>query len=279
MRWVARRFQVVSLKEVLRNISPDGRFSSSRPQVLITFDDGYRDNLTHAAPVLRELGMPATLFATSGFIDGVIPWWDRVAWILNQSRRGTIALDRPERVTLSLDDRPKALTTLIEAYIRAGWAASDADLNHLAERAEVDESAMRPEARQLFLDWDQLRTLHDAGWSIGAHTVTHRRLTSLDEKEQRHELIASKTRLEHILGCAISTLAYPFGGTDAFDEVTRRVARDAGYRAAFALRPALVRPGPIDAWAIPRLNVGRGDTLNMLRARWAMKSLTRSPPS
>jgi peptidoglycan/xylan/chitin deacetylase (PgdA/CDA1 family) len=111
-----------------------------------------------------------------------------------------------------------------------------------------------------------VRTLRAAGFTLAAHTRTHRRLAALDEPDQRAEIEA------RVAG-ARPALAYPFGGPDAFDATTRRLARDAGYALAFALRPGAIRPGRVDRLDLPRLAVNADDTPALLRARLARAAM------
>jgi peptidoglycan/xylan/chitin deacetylase (PgdA/CDA1 family) len=97
------------------------------------------------------------------------------------------------------------------------------------------------------LSWDQVRALHEAGWEIGSHSVTHPRLTDLSDAALAVELADSRDRCARELGAPCRTLAYPYG---AQDSRVRAAAREAGYSAA-----AGVRPGPFDPFCWPRIGV------------------------
>lgn len=81
MEFVARNFDVVTFNDIAKN----GAESYRRPLV-VTFDDGYKDNYDVAFPILKEVGMPAVFFVTTDYIDGVsIPWWDELTYLLNKN--------------------------------------------------------------------------------------------------------------------------------------------------------------------------------------------------
>lgn len=101
--------------------------------------------------------------------------------------------------------------------------------------------------------WDALRELAGQGVEIGSHTVSHPHLTQLADAELRAELVESKQRLEDELGQQCRVLAYPYGDDDAR---VHAAARAAGYDAAFSLRG---RAGALDRFALPRVDVYRGD--------------------
>lgn len=101
------------------------------------------------------------------------------------------------------------------------------------------------------MNWDELRSLSDAGWEIASHTRTHPHLTQIDDRQLREELVGSRDEISAEIGHPCRTLAYPFGD---HDERVQRAARDAGYEAAGA-----VRPGPRNRWAWPRVGVYPAD--------------------
>ncbi len=239
------------------------------PSALITFDDGYRDNLDEALPVLEELGVSATFFLPTDLIERPrVPWWDHAAYVLNQTRRPSLTLDWPEPLPLGLapEERLSALERVIRLYLDGRVADEARFRTHLEERAEtsVDDEAL---GRALFMDWDGVRRLVSAGMTVGSHSHTHRRLASLSEDEQRTELTESKRILEERTGTEIRSLAYPFGWPGTFNEVTQRQASAAGYRVAFSAVEGINRPRTWKPLELRRLNIGASDSPTLFRAR------------
>src|SRR5215471_8104408 len=77
MAYLSRSYRVLTVEELVERMQ---RKSVPRNAIAITFDDGYRDNLTHAAPILARHGLAATIFLTTGFIGNAeVPWFDRIA--------------------------------------------------------------------------------------------------------------------------------------------------------------------------------------------------------
>ncbi len=279
MRRLRDAFRVISLDELIGGSTPlideSGRLNLVEPTVLVTFDDGYRDNLTLAAPILKSLNLTATLFVTTGFVGVVraLPWWDRVAYAVQASQKSELALERPNRETLPLmGDRSPAIHRLIEYFIAAGWTAQEDELAHLEERAGIDPILRDSATEGLFLNVRQLQEWTDMGFSIGAHTETHRRLGGLDQTDLRQELNGARGTLESWLNHPVDTVAYPYGGPDSFDQRTQQQAENAGYRLGFALDPRVLRPGILALWSIPRFAVGHADTSNLIRTRMALAS-------
>ena len=158
LRFLATRFHILSLEALLdlvadRSSSARSLPTAGKPLALITFDDGYRDNYQTALPILRRLGVPATFFIVTGFLDSApLPWWDHVACVLKQTHVPRFALKRsPDDVNplvVNLGPKPEGLqrTTVIATVIRAFLDGEIKDerwfLAQLDERAEVAINAM-----------------------------------------------------------------------------------------------------------------------------------------
>jgi peptidoglycan/xylan/chitin deacetylase (PgdA/CDA1 family) len=272
VRFLRDRFRLITLEELL-DLAEAG-IPLTGPTALITFDDGYRDNLDAALPVLQALGVQATFFLVTGFLDAPrLPWWDHVSYVVKQARAARITVDRPAPLTLDLEQAPRAdaIAAVVRAWLAHPPESEDEVRRHLEERAgvAVDETAL---GRELFLTWDGARRLAGAGMAIGSHSQSHPTLARLSEAEQLGELAGSKRLLEDRLGRPVAALAYPYGWPGAVTDATRRIAREAGYRLAFSAVPGLNQPGRIDPLDLRRLNVGFADSPGLLRARIALYS-------
>ncbi|MHB1557680.1 MAG: polysaccharide deacetylase family protein [Isosphaeraceae bacterium] len=286
VEWLARGPRVLALDEAIERLTSAEPWRE--PAVLVTFDDGYRDNFDIAAPILRKRGIPATFFLPTAFLEEPrLPWWDRVACILKQTRATRLDLplrpdgeakiaDAAEPLTIDLKETPRAeaIRAVIDAFLDGRIADESWFLGMLGDRAGVvvEPSAA---ARALFADWDQVRRLTgpETGLSVGSHGHSHRRLAGLDDETQRAELTGSRRILEDRLGRPVEALAYPYGWPGAFDDRTRSIAAEAGYRVAFASFEGINRPGSTDPFAVRRLGVGSGDSAGLLRARVALHGM------
>lgn len=253
------------------DIDPDGNVRV--PTALVTFDDGYRDNVEAALPVLADAGVPATFFLPAALIDRPrLPWWDHASYVIKQTAQTQLVLDPPTPLALDLArlGRPSALRQVIQLYLD-GLVPDEAQFRaHLEDRAAVavDDEAL---GRALFLDWDDARRLRDAGMSIGAHGHTHRRLAALSEDDQRTELTASKHLLEERTARPVHALAYPFGWPGTFTDTTQRLARETGYRLAFSAIEGVNARRTWSRFALRRLNIGASDSPTLVRARTALQ--------
>jgi peptidoglycan/xylan/chitin deacetylase (PgdA/CDA1 family) len=267
-------FDVLSAGRLLDAVD-GGHLSVKRPAAIVTFDDGYRDNCDVAMPILRDLGLPAVFFIAAGYIDEPrLTWWDRVAFIIKQTGRARLELDYPVRGTVDLraQGRLRAIRQILRVYKQA--AAIDQSrffegLEHAAG-VRVDTESV---GRDLFMSWDQVRELKRAGMDVGAHTFNHPVLSRLPEDAQRYELTRSRQRLEAETGAPVRLMAYPVGGRDAFTEVTKGLARDVGYRAAFSYYGGFNGPGDADLFDLRRVSVERSDSMATFRFRASTSNL------
>jgi peptidoglycan/xylan/chitin deacetylase (PgdA/CDA1 family) len=199
--------------------------------VCITFDDGYRSVHDLALPVLREYGLPATVFVTSGHVGQGNMWNDRIIAAVQALPAGELDLTDTglSRYPLqTLEDRKRTAGLLTEASKYLPPAARGALVERLAALAGGDL------ANELMLTPGMVVNLDRQGVEIGAHTVTHPILTSLDDAAARAEIRSGKEQLEAMIGKPVRLFAYPNGkaGKD-FDARHVAMVREAGFEAAF----------------------------------------------
>jgi peptidoglycan/xylan/chitin deacetylase (PgdA/CDA1 family) len=256
--------RVVSLSELIAR-ARDGR-RSDPPLAAVTFDDGYHDAFTLARPILERLDCPATVFVAAGLVDSAREfWWDELEFIFLQAP----ALPPALPAGLSANGRPNPLP---DRGARAGAChglrrrfrdlapeAIEAWLASLRAWAGVE----RP-ARQAYraMTSAEIAGLNDGLVAVGAHSMTHPSLPRLSPERQRAEIADSRRRCETLTGGPVAHFAYPFGHYDA---ASIAAARAAGFAAACATTPGVVRPST-DPFALPRLAPGRMDGEALLRA-------------
>src|SRR5215204_1826203 len=216
MALLARHFDVIAAPEALHALGgPRSR------AVIITFDDGYRDNFTHAYPSLRRLRLPATFFVTTGFVDRPqLPWWDEVFWRASGDSLAPRRLAEHLRLDLPAETPAAASAAVLERYKRLPQPAADAMLKRVREL--TGEPAPSFDVTSLWMTWDMIREMRNAGMTVGAHTVTHPVLTAITEDEQDAEIGGSIERVTRETGRRTELFAYPVGLPFTYDGSTRR---------------------------------------------------------
>jgi peptidoglycan/xylan/chitin deacetylase (PgdA/CDA1 family) len=266
--FLERRYDILNLDQAIQVVT-DGPWPK-RSAVLITFDDGYRDNFDEAFPILAKRGVPATFFLVSSMVGSSKPmWWDSLAWIVKNSRRRQFRLEYPSELVIDLDAIP--VETAVRQVLHMFRIADQIDLDRYLEQLEAACDRPRPESGdRLFLGWDEAAKMLAGGMSIGSHSHTHRIMSRLSPRSQCEEALVSRQILSERLGCEIDAFAYPVGRQSAFSPVTMNAVRDAGYQIAFSFFGGVNRAGPINRFDLLRLDVSVTRRLTQFRSRMAV---------
>lgn len=239
-------------------------------RVVLTFDDGYRDNHEHALPVLRRHGVPATFFLATGYLDRPsLSWWDEVAWILRRSSVGTLSgLPGllPETPLGNDAARERAIGAVVESYKRLPADRAEVLLSHVRDAAPAPPY----DGPALWMTWDMARDLRDAGMGIGGHTVDHPVLANVDDERLLRELDGCASRLRDELGVPMTMFAYPVGRPESFDQRSVDHLRRRGVRIACTFDGGHARPGRMDLLRLPRASVTADMSLPSVRLRTAL---------
>ena len=204
--------------------------------VLITFDDGYRDNYEAAFPILRSEKVPATFFVATGFMDSPrLPWWDEIAWMVRTSTQQAIHLPGwlPTTVRFDDPDREGAVRALLQTYKAMPAGATEAYLNDIATTTGSGRHDPRA-GSQWWMTWDMVREMRADGMTIGGHTVNHPVLARASREVQHQEIEGCGDRLATELGEPMRYFSYPVGGPGAFDAVTKECLHAVGVQYAFS---------------------------------------------
>ncbi len=255
------------LDEIARYGEPstlaDLSIPSRRPRVVVTFDDGYVDNLTNALPIAEANGIPITVFVTSGVLGGPEGfWWDRLGTLLRDRPSGTREIwlptsDGTVRIELGSSRASVDLQSVRQHLLPLPVAEIHRALDAVSEQWATS-AAPPPDARSLTRT-ELGRMAASEVVTIGAHTVDHVRLRGLPAEDQLQTISSSRTDLEHLSGQAISHFAYPFGGGDSFDESSVDAVRKAGFETACTTIPGNATRTS-DKYRLPRrmvMNWGR----------------------
>ena len=261
LRHLKQRYRVIPLDDVATLLT--GECLPARGLVVITCDDGYRDNYEVAWPLLKRYGLPATIFLTVGGVDRSLPLW-------TETLREAVWRSPEELVNLhgaGLGTWPLR----VEADRLACFRGLSSRLKTLPEPARQRSFATALQSlgwsdgpangHQPMLTWDMVREMRQSGVSVGAHTLSHPILARLSDDEARHEIVESKHRIEEELGEPIRHFAYPNGAAADWNPRTRDMVRAAGLDTAVTTIPGSNRRGR-DRYALRRIEVNDAGCTN-----------------
>lgn len=275
MRFAKKNFDVVSF----RDLDACDREDKPWPKkaLIVTFDDGYRDNFTHAFPVLRELGLPATIFLTTGHIDqSQLFWWDAIAYCFKKTSLAAILmpeLGEAEMPLATAQQRRQAVDAALNWAKNVPDAVRKGFVAHLPNVLKVQLPC--DVAKGMHLSWDEVRLMAQDGIEFGSHTVTHPILSCVDNAQLLYEACMSKSTIEREVGQPALSFAFPAGTRKRRSQAAHAIIKECGYHFAVVYdQDVEVHP---DRIAMPRIHVDRDHSLNLFRANLLFPSLMLRP--
>lgn len=252
--WLLQRFEPTDLAGLER--FGDGLWQNEKPPLLITFDDGYRNNLTVAAPILREAGAPAIFFLTTGYVGTTrVLWNDEVRARVFHWPELEIAMPFGGRKPVPRE--PIARRAFGNRITRDCKQLPDeqrlAYLDLLREKAPSVDCMDDLEVRA-FMSWDEARDLAQMGFELGSHTVEHPILSQATREKAFVELHESKAAMEREIQRPCRAIAYPNGTVRDVSDSVFEQARLVGYDWAFMTTPVWHARSD-DPLKIPRIGV------------------------
>ena len=248
----------VSMDEAWRRLTGTAGEAGARRFVAVTFDDGYRDTLENAWPILKRHGVPATLYIASAFAEGTgTLWWEVTAQAIAKNDAVTVAMNGGlHQLDCSTPEAKDAAHDTLYRWLRTKQHEPelDAAIRDIARLNGIDTTA---QCRALCMGWDELAGLAaDPLVTIGAHTVRHPFLTKCDAETARAEMTESRRMIEEKLGVRPEHFAYPVGAPDAAGPREFAMAAEVGFKTAVTTRAGVIFPDHADhLTALPRISV------------------------
>jgi peptidoglycan/xylan/chitin deacetylase (PgdA/CDA1 family) len=236
MQFIAETCNAISLKSYI--VSVKNQLTLPKRTVIITFDDGWKDNFNYAFPILKRLKIPATIFLTTGYIEQKdIFWQEQIRYLLHiikDNKQTKLELknylikfknDLPELSKIS------SLNIIDDENIITILKSIDQKLhnNFINELMKILNYPQLPYHMHDFLDWNDIRIMKNHGLEFGSHTVNHLLLDKTDKDTLWNELKKSKEQIEMRIGEEVYALAYPNGN---FNNDVIEAAQKTGYLCA-----------------------------------------------
>jgi peptidoglycan/xylan/chitin deacetylase (PgdA/CDA1 family) len=230
MRVLKRRYAIKPLSDVAAALNRGERVEKS---VVLTFDDGYKNNASLAAPILNRLGMPYTVYVVTAYISSG-KWMplNEVYWMWSQGKLTSQEM------------------TELRKQLRQSPSADVAKILATGVSPPKSEAAEQSFA---MMTWDEVRELARNGAEIGSHTHSHCNMAVENEAQQGSELLVSNQLIEKYTGTRVRSFAYPYGYTS---EVAFRTVRDADYDCAVSTESGLATQRS-DKFRLPRIGFDR----------------------
>lgn len=248
----------ITMDEAVERLRAPSRHTSDKPFITVTLDDGYRNNLTNAAPVFRRHNIPYTIYIAPDLVDRTATlWWEDLENII--AARKSVIVDFPEgekSFDTSTDaEKKKTFVHLIYYLVLKASEPEQRELiAKLADRYQYDAVAHVDER---IMNWSELAELQkDPLCTLGAHTMGHHNLAKLDPDEAEREITESRDRLEKETGVKPEHFAYPYGYPQAAGQREFELAAKLGFKSAVTTRHGVLYEEHGDHMtALPRVSI------------------------
>lgn len=266
MELLARHYRPVSLDQIKKFVRGEGEIPDRA--VAVTFDDGYADNCEIAAPILSEVGVPATVYVVVDCIaQAKLPWPARLRFSFRTTKKERWY--EPAGNGWPLHDRAEREHAYLYACDECCQLTGETQERYVA-RVEFELDARVPcEAGALMMNYDQVRGLLRQGHSVGSHTLSHPNLAHVGLPEARVEFADSKRHLEQQLKMTVLHFSYPCPARPPnWTAATVEESRKAGYETAVTTDNGIVRKldDPLRWKRIPPTKTVEGLRWNLERA-------------
>ena len=261
VRLLSSKYRLVSFATLVQKLK---KRDLDQDYLVLSFDDGFKDNYTIAYPILARYHVPSIFFISPDRLgSSSLIWNNRALFLFNRKTRGGSLHWRGHELPLGSELERLRARDLINQTLAP---MKEEDREALFEQiADALSSPLHPsEKPELMLNRDDISDMIAGGLAeFGSHSMTHYLLPLCDEQQRTQEVEGSKKALEDSLGRPVAYFAYPGG---AYDEKTVGSVRSAGYEAAVITSEGLVKIGD-DLFLLHRLNVVRDDTIYSLMIR------------
>jgi peptidoglycan/xylan/chitin deacetylase (PgdA/CDA1 family) len=263
MRFLRRHYDVVPLSRIVAAVRSEQTFSPN--MCAVTFDDGWHDIYEYAFPILKRYSIPATIYLTTGFVNGAQWFWEeRSKYLLalvhqvaqhKKCAKQAVESARVELKKYALDDLLEVHANLLPSYLlQQGREIKKWDVDRRGELMRTLEQLtirIAPDAPRPFMNWSEVQEMSRHSIDFGNHTITHPVLPDLPANETIIELSGATTQIHDRLGQAPINFAYPYG---KFNELVRRQVQREGLSSASTTRLGLVKRDS-DPYALNRINM------------------------
>ena len=204
-----KHFDIISLSDALHMAE---RKESLYRKLVLTFDDGFEENYSVAAPILKEKKIPATFFLIGNCIDNKDLMWRNKLLIINRRAGKRLSIIITEATALFGLPPMYNYEDILDWSLRA-WPMSKKEeiANYCWNASDIGTIQEYLEENKPYLTVEQIRCMINDGFEIGSHSMSHPVFSRLSYDEFEKEILASVQLLQTTFGKAITSFSYPFG--------------------------------------------------------------------
>ncbi len=253
----AKHYEILSLDQLTQLLYEKKQLP--KKAIVITLDDGFKENYQYVYPVLKKCHVPATVFLATGYIGANRTLWThKLRYIFQQTRKVETEMQELGMLRLqSKDDKIKARSIAAEKLKKMPDVEKEVLLEKLSNVLDVDIPDSIGD--DTFLSWDEVREMNSDDIMFGAHTVNHPILTRVSLQEATLEICQSKSDIEEKTGQKVTSFAYPNGGHRDFNRQIADIIKNSGFSCAVSTIPNWITPGA-DLYMLGRIRVNNNQS-------------------
>jgi peptidoglycan/xylan/chitin deacetylase (PgdA/CDA1 family) len=253
VNYITRKYEVIKLEDHVISARP---VSYKKQPATILFDDGYKDNIEYAVPILEKFKCPASFYVVTDCIDKNIPTWTYIVdHLLQNTGKKELQIDMDfvpgalRKSTFNNYSEKLAFGSRLKPWMKS---LSNDQRRVVMTHLDIAFSDVALPANKM-MSWNDLRMMQSGGYTIGSHSMSHPLLATIqDESELSIELNQSGKRIMEELGQFPLAISYPVG---SYDERVINISRQAGYKMGLAVKQQFYNTTTDDIFAIPRVEL------------------------
>ena len=241
----------ISLDDLYELAMSKATVKSKKKFIIMTFDDGYRDNYEYALQIFDEMSIPFTVYVTNSFPDKTaFLWWYVLEDILQKN--SNIILSNSEKFDCKTKEEKEKLFLHLRQLVLC--LNQENIINEFINLFSNYEISYLQYNNTLCLSWDMIKEMSNSRYcTIAAHTMNHKTLNILPFEQLDKEIVQSKKELEEHIGKKVRHFAYPFG---TFSEVGNRevdfIKKCEFYTACYSFGGGITRTNKKKLLELPR---------------------------
>lgn len=253
LKYLKTNFEIKLVENILASSYVS---DNKKPLAAIVFDDGYKDYIEYALPLLKKHNLPSSMYVVTSCVESGLPPWTYVLDnALTNTKKDNVTIDvslLPEdlkQASWKNENEKIAFAKKFKPFLKQ---VPDATRRNLVE--QIIQSLNDVEApRNIMMTWKEINQARSAGTIIGSHTCTHPLLAKIEnESDIENELVLSAKKIKEQTGEFPLTISYPIG---SFDERIKKIAQKAGYSFGLAVKQQIYDSGKHDLFEVPRIEL------------------------
>jgi peptidoglycan/xylan/chitin deacetylase (PgdA/CDA1 family) len=234
MKYLSQNFDVKSAEDAYLN-----SYNNEKPVAVVTFDDGFFNNFSHAFPILKKYGVPATIFLSTNFIDSNDTiWFCKIIQVIESSQESEISW-RGSLLPIKSGPDKRLASSIIQTDLKRLHPASiEEELITLFDSLNINMDfndtpyGMLTEKSVIEMQESKLIT-------FGAHTHNHAILTKLSKDESKNEIHESLRQVQILTGKKCTMFAYPNGGVGDYSNNHKQILQNSSVSLTFSMKDGL----------------------------------------